>query len=216
MIWNTVKFGFRMSLVQLAAGVVSFISMFMIVSADIATKYKFLAGLAFIVFTVFLVWNNAVTWGENDAKAAKADTIQYYPLKGFAAGLLAMLLPLALTIYNLVINYYGWMHPQEGMANVIYLALFVIFLPYMPILSQFTSVTPIFNIEFCQPAIVWHNNINSNNAVMSYLFIIPILVFTAATGIFYLIGYHNQKKLVPKHVHTEEVVPKDENNVKET
>lgn len=196
MLWDTVKFSFRMAMVQLAAGVITFISMSMIVSVDIDFRYKLLAGLGFIAFLVLLLWNNAVTRGENDAKAKSK---LFYPLKGFLSGLLAMALPLALVIWNFINSYYGWQQDSVDLANLLYLALYVIFLPYTSFLSLFTAVSPFLNVEFCRPAIVYMQNMNAENGVMSYMFFVPIVIFIALTGIFYLVGYHKQLKLVPKH-----------------
>lgn len=184
------KFSFKLFGLMVAACVVSFISMMLVLSVDIGFIYKVLIGFLFIAFTLILAWNNASERGINDTKNSI-----YNPVKGFLAGIIAMIPALILIAVYMNLSFHGWEGENQLRVDGIYMLLYLIFLPYAPLLSVFVSYNPALSVDFAQPAITYLNNISTPNAVSAPLFFVPVVLFILVCGIAYLVGHKQQTSL---------------------
>ena len=112
MIKDTLKFALKLMLIFAAVVVFTLIGLSIILSVQISTPLKLVAGGAFMLFEAGLLWDNCGRWGEKDCRAVityvrgrgsreqleKARAELYHPFKGFAAGIIAMLIPAVLTV----------------------------------------------------------------------------------------------------------------------
>ena len=182
---------FKLFLLMIAACVVSFISMMLVLSVDIGFIYKVLIGLLFIAFILILAWNNASERGMNDTKNGI-----YHPVKGFLAGMIAMLPAIILIIVYMAVSFRGWEGNSQVLSDGLYVLLYMLFLAYSPLLSVFVSYNPALGVDFAQPAIAYLNNITTPNAVSAPLFFVPVVLFFAVCGIAYLFGHRQQTSLL--------------------
>ena len=106
------QFSFKLFLLMIAACVVSFISMMLVLSVDIGFIYKVLIGFLFIAFILILAWNNASERGANDTKNGI-----YYPVKGFIAGMIAMLPAIVLILFYMAVSFHGWGRKFTGVSG---------------------------------------------------------------------------------------------------
>ncbi|MBP5662207.1 MAG: hypothetical protein J6X30_03515 [Clostridia bacterium] len=187
---SILRFSFRLFLTQVATGVIAFISMMLVLSADIAFIYKMLIGLLFVFFNLFMTANNAFGRGTEDEK-----THVFAPYKGFLCGVIAMIPALVLTLAYMVIAYHGWEKGVRATADGLYVILYLVFLAYSPTLSVFVSFNPALSIDFAQPAIAFLQNITTPNAVSAPLFFVPICAVILTSGIAYLAGHASQHSL---------------------
>ena len=185
------QFSFKLFLLMIAACVVSFISMMLVLSVDIGFIYKVLIGFLFIAFILILAWNNASERGANDTKNGI-----YYPVKGFIAGMIAMLPAIVLILFYMAVSYHGWEGNSQVLADGLYVLLYMLFLAYSPLLSVFVSYNPALGVDFAQPAIAYLNNITTPNAVSAPLFFVPVFLFVAVCGVAYIVGHKQQASLV--------------------
>jgi len=150
-----------------------------------------LAGLLFIAFQLGMVWDTCTRRGEEDCRAtlqyrkSAADEAQqkknkaalYFPAKGFIAGAIAMLIPLALTVACTVMMYHGW---EKGVAPVanIYLCAACL-LPFEGYASVLTAATVVNSRSGLNsfPAVRYIQNMYLGTQVMPYMFFIPIAIF---------------------------------------
>lgn len=185
------KFSFKLFLLMIAACVVSFISMMLVLSVDIGFIYKVLIGFFFIAFILILAWNNASERGTNDTKNGI-----YNPVKGFLAGMIAMLPAIVLIIVYMGVSFHGWEGTSQVLADGLYVLLYMLFLAYSPLLSVFVSYNPALGVDFAQPAIAYLNNITTPNAVSAPLFFVPVILFVAVCGVAYIVGHKQQASLI--------------------
>ena len=184
-------FAFKLFLLNIACCVIAFISMMLVLSVEIGFIYKTLIGCLFIAFILILAWNNVSERGTNDTKNGI-----YNPVKGFAAGIIAMLPAIVLIIAYMSVSFHGWEKNSQMLADGLYVLLYLIFLAYSPLLSVFVSYNPALGVDFAQPAITYLNNISTPNAVSAPLFFIPVLLFVAVCGAAYIVGHKQQKSLL--------------------
>ena len=187
---NLLRFACRLLLTFIASAFVSFISMMLFLSSDIAMVYKVLLGALFIVFVLFLAGNSAMNQGIEDTRA-KA----FVSWRGFAAGFFAMIPSLVLTLVYLLISFRGWDGAHKTAADILYLILYVSFSCFSPLLSCLVSFNPALSVDIAQPAISFIKNIATPNAVSGPLFLLPIATFILASGIGYLFGHNEQNKI---------------------
>lgn len=187
---NLLRFGGRLLLTFIASAFVSFISMMLFLSSDIAMAYKVLLGALFIVFVLFLAGNSAMNQGIDDTRSK---TFVYW--RGFAAGFLAMIPFLVLTAVYLLVSFRGWDGERKTAADILYLILYVSFSCFSPLLSCLVSFNPALSVDIAQPAITFIKNITTPNAVSGPLFLLPIAAFVLASGIGYLLGHKEQNKI---------------------
>lgn len=173
-----------------ATSVVSFISMMLFLSAEIASLYKVLFGVFFIIFELFIVWNGAAAAGEKDTKENA-----YNPVCGFVSGITAMIPALIAAILFLIVSFRGWEKNNYAVYEALYLFLFMVFLPYSPLLATFVSFNPALSIDFAQPAIAFIRNITTPNAVSAPMFFVPIAAFVAVAGIGYIYGSRERRHI---------------------
>lgn len=174
----------------IATAVISFISMMLFLSAEISSMYKILFGIMFVAFTLIIAWNASVTCGEKDTKEG-----DYRPYRGAVASTLAMVPAIVLAVIFVFTAYNGWQKDNYASYEAYYLLLYLIFLPYAPLLSAFVSFNPALNIDFAQPAITYLQNITTPNAVAAPMFFIPIILFVLVSGIGYLYG-NRERRLI--------------------
>ncbi len=184
------KFIVKLFLTFLATSVIAFISMMMCLSAEIDFSIKLIFGLFFVVFILYLGFNTGRNKGEEDSK----NNI-YNKFKGFICSALTMLPALILVIAYLVLTFKGWDGANRVAADMVYLALYLIFLSFTPVLSMFTSFNPAFSIDFAQPAITILKNITTPNAVFGPMYFIPIALFIIAVSFGYFYGNKERKTL---------------------
>lgn len=174
-----------------ATSVVSFISMKLFLSAEIASLYKVLLGVLFIGFILIIAWNGASNAGERDTKENS-----YNPVRGFLSALIAMIPALILAILLLTVSYHGWEKNNYAAYEAFYLILYLVFLPYSPLLATFVSYNPALSIDFAQPAITDIRNITTPNAVSAPMFFIPIAAFVIVAGIGYIYGSRERRIII--------------------
>lgn len=189
---DIINFSFKLLLLHLAASVISFISMFVVLSTEIGYIYKVLIGIIFIAFIVILCWNNSYERGLNDVKSNK-----FFPLKGLVSASIAMLPSIMCAVIYLFISYNGFDRGiSRGLADALYLVLYFIFLPYCPLLAYFVPFNPSFSIDFAQPSIVYLKNITMPNAVSAPMFLLPIALFILVAVLGYTFGSREQKRII--------------------
>ncbi len=185
---NLFIFSGKLFLVFFATSVVALISMIMCLSSDMGLAYKIIVGLLFVAFTLVLAWNNALNRGEADTKEHN-----FFYWKGFAAGAVAMLPAILVTVYYLIISYHGWETGIRETADGVYTLLYLAFISYSPLLATLVPFNPAFSIDFAQPAITVLKNITMPNAVFAPMFFIPITIFIVAVGLGYIYGNKERK-----------------------
>ena len=212
MVKNLLKFSGRLILIMLAVIAFSTVGLTLIYNTGISAPLRMLAGLLFIAFQLGMVWDTCTRRGEEDCRAtlqyrkSAADEAQqkknkaalYFPAKGFIAGAIAMLIPLALTVACTVMMYHGWEKGVAPVANIIYVLLVYTFQGYAPFLTAATVVNPVPGFEFGVPAVRYIQNMYLGTQVMPYMFFIPIAIFIVACGVCYIWGYYNRLRLQPK------------------
>ena len=212
MLKSLMKFSGRLMLIMLAAVAFSTIGLSLIYNTGISAFLRMLAGLLFVAFQLGMVWDTCTRRGEEDCKSTlqlqkglgseeqlrKDREGRYYPAKGFLAGLITMLIPLAMTLACMAMMYHGWEKNTQAAANVLYVLLFYIFQGYAPFLTLATVANPVPGFEFGVPAVRDVQNLYLGTPVMPYMFLIPIAIFILACGVCYLWGYRNRLRLQPK------------------
>ncbi len=184
------KFTLKLFLIFIATSVIAFISMMMCLSAEVDFTIKLILGLFFVAFILYLAFNAGRNKGEDDTKQNI-----YKKYKGFLASSLTMIPALILTIVYLCLTYKGWDGVNRVSADMVYMALYLIFLSFTPALSMFTSFNPAFSIDFAQPTITILKNITTPNAVFGPMFFIPIILFVLAVSFGYFYGHKDRKSL---------------------
>lgn len=229
MVWDIIKFALKLTVVMIVVVVFGFMGMTLIIGSGVATVYQLLVGAVFVVFTLALVWDNATRWGEKDLNATlnlrkQAGTekqlkqysgMKYFPAKGFIAGAIAMLIPLALTVIYIILTYNGWekyVPPQlPSIPDLIYNILVIIFMPYSGLLRLATPTLIRLNYTAIgMPFVILYENafiavgqIRQPNMIMPYMFLVPIIIFIAVAGISYIMGYKARMNLLPPHTKRE-------------
>lgn len=188
---RTLKLSGNLFLGFVATSAIAFISMMLFLSAEVASLYKVLFGILFICFILIIAWNGSNKAGERDTKENA-----YNPVRGFASAIIAMLPALVLAVLLLAASYHGWEKNNYNTYEALYLVLFLVFLPYSPLLATFVSYNPAFSIDFAQPAITYIRNITTPNAVSAPMFLIPIAVFVIVAGIGYIFGSRERKIII--------------------
>lgn len=184
------KFVLKLFLTFIATSVIAFISMMMCLSAEIDFSIKLIFGVFFVAFILYLAFNSGRNKGEEDSK-----NNYYKSYKGALAAGITMLPAIILTVVYLFLTYKGWDGENRVAADMVYMALYLIFLSFTPTLSAFASFNPAFSIDFAQPAITVLKNISTPNAVFVPMFFIPILLFILAVSFGYFYGHKERKTL---------------------
>ncbi len=197
---NFLKFSGKLILTFFATSLVAFITMIMCLSANIELAIKIIIGFVFIVFIYYLAWSSSLINGEEDTKNKR-----YKVYKGFAAGFVAMLPAIILSIIYLLLTFHGWDGQNRVIADGVYMILYLMFLSFSPVLSLMVPYNPAFTVDFAQPAITVLNNITTPNAVAAPMFFIPIILFIIVSGCGYIFGHNERKSLI-------DVVNKIKNN----
>lgn len=185
---RTFGLSFKLFAGFVATAVISFISMMLFLSAEISSTYKILFGIMFVAFTLIIAWNASVSFGEKDTKEGS-----FNPCRGLVSALIAMLPAIILATVFIFVSCNGWQKDNYTAYEGCYLLLYLIFLPYAPLLSSFVSFNPALNIDFAQPAITYLQNITTPNAVSAPMFFIPIAVFVLVAEVGYLYGNRERK-----------------------
>ena len=197
----------------------------LILGMDINDPLRILAGGVFILFMAGMIWDNCSRWGEKDCRAVinyvrnkgskeqlkEAKEQLYYPAKGFIAGGIVMLIPFITTVIYTVMCYRGWEKGLGTEVDMIYVALYFIFIAFTPLLVLATTVcttmtvipgmAPIAAIgidKIVMPG--GFNDIHAGNMVLPYMFFIPIVLFVILCGVCYISGYKKRCQEVPKHM----------------
>ena len=226
MIKDTLKFAGKLALVFVAVSFFTVMGLTLILGMDISDALRIVAGAVFVVFQLGMIWDNCTRWGERDCRAVityvrnrgtaeqlkQAKGQLYYPLKGFIAGAIVMIIPLALTVIYTVIAYRGWENGMGNTADMIYTVLFLVFTAYTPILVTATTVcttmtampgmAPIAALGITEdiPVMGGFSNLNTGNMVLPFMFFIPIIVFILVCGICYMMGFKKRAMEVPEHM----------------
>ena len=101
-----------------------------------------------MLFEAGLLWDNCGRWGEKDCRAVityvrgrgsreqleKARAELYHPFKGFAAGIIAMLIPAVLTVVCTALAFNGWEKHCASLADTLYNILYMLFMAASPLL----------------------------------------------------------------------------------
>ncbi len=226
MILDTLKFAGKLALVFIVVSFFTVMGLTLILGLDISPALRIAAGAIFIVFQLGMVWDNCTRWGERDCRAvityvrnrgtkeqlAEAKKQLYYPLKGFIAGAIVMLIPLVLTVIYNFMAYRGWENGMGNTADMIYTVLFLIFTAYSPLLVTATTVcttmaampgmSPIVALGVTQdiPVMGGFSNLNTGNMVLPFMFFIPIVVFVIVCGVCYMMGFKKRATEIPQHM----------------
>ena len=214
MIKDTLKFSLKLMLIFVAITVFTMIGLTLILSADISMPLRMLAGGVFILFYIGMLWDNCSRWGEKDCKAVityvrnrgSAEQLKeargqvYFPLKGFVAGAVAMLIPFILTVVYCIVSYKAYETGMAETSDLIYNILYLLFLAYTPMLVTATPVTTTAFFFYGMPQRGDFAIYGIGNMVMPYMFFIPIVLFILVCGVCYIMGYTKRRGEVPAHM----------------
>lgn len=233
MIKDTLKLAGKITLVFCVITFFTIMGLTLILGMDINDPLRILAGGVFILFMGGMIWDNCSRWGEKDCRAVinyvrnkgskeqlkEAKQQLYYPAKGFIAGALVMLIPFIATVVYTVMAYRGWENGMGNSSDMLYTALYFIFVAFTPILVLATSVcttmtaipgmAPIAALGIDDVVMLGgFNDMHAGNMVLPYMFFIPIVLFVILCGVCYISGFKKRCQEVPKHMQ-ERYFPKD-------
>ncbi len=124
----------------------------------------------------------------------------YFPLKGFVAGAVAMLIPFILTVVYCIVSYKAYETGMAETSDLIYNILYLLFLAYTPMLVTATPVTTTAFFFYGMPQRGDFAIYGIGNMVMPYMFFIPIVLFILVCGVCYIMGYTKRRGEVPAHM----------------
>ena len=222
MIKDTLKFALKLMLIFAAVVVFTLIGLSIILSVQISTPLKLVAGGAFMLFEAGLLWDNCGRWGEKDCRAVityvrgrgsreqleKARAELYHPFKGFAAGIIAMLIPAVLTVVCTALAFNGWEKHCASLTDTLYNILYMLFMSASPLLLLLSPVDANAVFFYGMPTRASFGYFGAAGTVTPYLFFIPILLFIAVSGVCYIIGFKKRASEVPENMQTH-YFPKD-------
>lgn len=225
MIKDTLKFAGKIALVFCVITFFTIMGLTLILGMDINDPLRILAGGVFILFMAGMIWDNCSRWGEKDCRAVinyvrnkgskeqlKESRAQlYYPAKGFIAGGIVMLIPFIATVVYILMAYRGWENGLGNEADMLYTALYFVFIAFTPVLVLATTVcttmtaipgmAPIAALGLKDVVVLGgFDYIGIPNMVLPYMFLIPIVLFVILCGVCYITGFKKRAQEVPKHM----------------
>lgn len=212
MVWDTIKLGLRLMLVHLLTLIFSAIGLSVFMSSDLSDGIKLLVSAIFLAFWLGLIWDNATRRASSDTKALLSYnggvgspgalknfySQRYYPLKGFAAGAVAILPMLVLALVYTFMAYDGLNKGiSPAVLQLMYLVLNLVFMPFNQLFSLFTVVSPNVVVGFI-PQITFNMfDFRFPVMVMPYMYIVAAVVLILVAGFCYLLGHNERLAITP-------------------